>query len=391
MAERSWFWGGTTTGDAALAPPYGAPYSDDMFSDVFTALFCRDNALQGVVNTSRSPYHTKLSLANGGVDQIVCNPGMALVDGKLYSSDASVTHNLTRPGSGLNYYYLVLRKSWANQTVRQVLLGPDAGGYPVGSVLRVDDTTWDLIIGSFTISNTGTRSITTHSTNTPTMMLHHATNISSDMIDPGAVTSAAMANRGAISVMGRISSVGVPEDITAGTDGHVLRRAGSSLGFGTIATAGLADNVLSATSTGRAKMQDGFLSADATGRAKMAASFFSADATGRGKFANQFVNADLLAAGAVSNRQRIAATCMQSGTFTVRMDLVGTATGSGSIVFGTAFPNPPIVTLTGTCDGSVVYYTYMNLGAVTTTGFTYRYQASGGHTWHYCHWIALAT
>lgn len=42
---------------------------------------------------------------------------------------------------------------------------------------------------------------------------------------------------------------------------------------GSVATAKLANNVLSADATGRGKMQDGFLSADATGRAKMADKF----------------------------------------------------------------------------------------------------------------------
>ena len=42
-------------------------------------------------------------------------------------------------------------------------------------------------------------------------------------------------NSAALSVIGRsANSVGVPADITAGTDGHVLRRSGTSIGFGLI-------------------------------------------------------------------------------------------------------------------------------------------------------------
>jgi hypothetical protein len=78
----------------------------------------------------------------------------------------------------------------------------------------------------------------------------------------------------ALSVPGRASNTaGAFADIAAGTDGHVLRRAGTALGFGTVATAGLADGALSADAAGRAKMADGFLSADATGRAKAADKF----------------------------------------------------------------------------------------------------------------------
>lgn len=62
-------------------------------------------------------------------------------------------------------------------------------------------------------------------------------------IDAGAVTLAKMANLAAVSVIGRSAgSVGVPAAIVAATDGHVLRRSGAAIGFGTIATAGIADS-----------------------------------------------------------------------------------------------------------------------------------------------------
>jgi hypothetical protein len=49
------------------------------------------------------------------------------------------------------------------------------------------------------------------------------------------VTSAMLRDSGAISVIGRsANSTGVPADISATVDGHVLRRSASTLGFGTI-------------------------------------------------------------------------------------------------------------------------------------------------------------
>jgi hypothetical protein len=60
-------------------------------------------------------------------------------------------------------------------------------------------------------------------------------------IDNTAVTYAKMQNVAGLSVMGRsTNSSGVAADIT-GTDGQVLRVSGTALGFGTIATAGIAD------------------------------------------------------------------------------------------------------------------------------------------------------
>ena len=56
------------------------------------------------------------------------------------------------------------------------------------------------------------------------------------------ITNAKLRNSSALSVIGRSSnSVGDPADITAGTDGYVLRRSGTTLGFGQVANAGLAD------------------------------------------------------------------------------------------------------------------------------------------------------
>lgn len=97
--------------------------------------------------------------------------------------------------------------------------------------------------------------------------------LSGDVAGSGttAITTAIGANKvlntmlrqgGALSVIGRsANSTGDVADIAAGSDGHVLRRAGTALGFGTVATAGIADgavtpaklaNVATATIRGRA-------------------------------------------------------------------------------------------------------------------------------------------
>lgn len=61
-------------------------------------------------------------------------------------------------------------------------------------------------------------------------------------IDAGAVTDAKISDRTALSVFGRsANSSGAGADMAAASDGHVLRRSGTTLGFGTVATAGIAD------------------------------------------------------------------------------------------------------------------------------------------------------
>lgn len=61
-------------------------------------------------------------------------------------------------------------------------------------------------------------------------------------ITDGAVTLAKLASATSLSVLGRASnSAGVYADIAAGTDDHVLRRSGTTIGFGQVATGGIAD------------------------------------------------------------------------------------------------------------------------------------------------------
>jgi hypothetical protein len=62
-------------------------------------------------------------------------------------------------------------------------------------------------------------------------------------IDNDVVSDAKLRNSAALSVIGRsANSTGDPADIAAANDGEVLRRSGTTLGFGTVATAGLTDD-----------------------------------------------------------------------------------------------------------------------------------------------------
>lgn len=64
-------------------------------------------------------------------------------------------------------------------------------------------------------------------------------------IDAAVVTDAKISNRTALSVFGRsANSAGVGADMAAGTDGHVLRRSGTTLGFGTLAAGAFAANTI---------------------------------------------------------------------------------------------------------------------------------------------------
>lgn len=64
-------------------------------------------------------------------------------------------------------------------------------------------------------------------------------------LQDNAVTDAKLRDSVALSIIGRAAnSTGDPGDIAASSDGQVLRRSGTTLGFGTIATAGIANNAV---------------------------------------------------------------------------------------------------------------------------------------------------
>lgn len=79
------------------------------------------------------------------------------------------------------------------------------------------------------------------------------------------VTNTKLRNSAALSVIGRAgNTTGDPADIAAAVDGHVLRRSGTALGFGTVATAGIGDaqvtNVKIAAGVDAAKIGNGTVS-----------------------------------------------------------------------------------------------------------------------------------
>lgn len=150
MSETSLFWGGTTVGDATLAP-----YDDDEFSDVFRDLLCSDRTTQGVL----FGLENNLAITNPAGLTIRTASGYAFVDGKLYVNDdnTDVTLNAA-PGASVDYYTLVLQKDFVAQTVRVALLGPVNGG-PTPAVTQTDGTLWEIAIAEITQTSGGTITI----------------------------------------------------------------------------------------------------------------------------------------------------------------------------------------------------------------------------------------
>lgn len=143
MVERSWFWGGTTVGDAANAGAmagYGAPYTDDTYTDQWRKLAVYDRRYDGVINSANLVGNLQVSAPGGNVVRIA--PGYALVDGKMYESTANYDEALA-DGS----YTVVLRKVWATQTVRAIHDRAQAA-----ALTWVDGTTWEIPLADVTLA-----------------------------------------------------------------------------------------------------------------------------------------------------------------------------------------------------------------------------------------------
>lgn len=150
MTEKSYYWDGTTTGDATYSP-----YSEDEVSDHWRKLFQSDRTIQSAL----AGYEGELEVTNPSGQTIRVATGAALVDGKFYETDAAVDLAGATPGGGdTNYYRVVLRKVWSLQTVRLILLSNLAGAdYP--AVTQTDGTTWEVSIARATINDAGTVTI----------------------------------------------------------------------------------------------------------------------------------------------------------------------------------------------------------------------------------------
>ena len=150
MTEKSWYWPGIATGDAS-----DAPYDDDEFSDIWTILFLRDKTLQGVIED----HANGLVVTNPSGNTIRVATGAALVDGKFYETDANVDEVIATPGALTRIDRVILRKDFAAQTVRVVILSGVEGG-SVPSLTQNDGVTWEIPLAQVSITTAPAITIT---------------------------------------------------------------------------------------------------------------------------------------------------------------------------------------------------------------------------------------
>lgn len=196
------------------------------------------------LNTTGAATVTGLTGASAGRLRDLIHVGAHPITLEHASGSSSAGNRITCPG-GSNY---VLQPGttvilWADPTITgwRLLAPPQAQPSGVTAATYGGSTQ----VASFTVNQFG--QITSASNVTIAIAASQVTSGSfgTAFIDNDAITDAKLRNSAALSVIGRsANSTGDPADIAAGTDGHVLRRSGTTLGFGTLAAGAFAANTI---------------------------------------------------------------------------------------------------------------------------------------------------
>lgn len=349
MAEDSWMYGcGVGDGRAII---------DTDWHRFNRTLLCDSASTEGVIQ-SIAPFGSSLAPTNPAGNTIRIAAGHALVYGIFYTNTADVDFDVTGPGGGLQTDLIVLRHDVVANTVRLVHKQGIPGG-AAAVVVQDPATYWEIALVEI-VKNAGTN-ISTWTDKR--VFCHFATMIAEQNIDDLAVTTAKIANTSvttgkiannavddtkirdsaALSVIGRSSnSVGDPADIAAGTDNYILRRSGTTIGFGQIVGAGIADGTIDSDKIGN-------LIPKIVGRV--------------GGSAN-----DWNTAGSTEYTPGVVRCCMGVASVTIS---AGNGNGNAAVAFitGSYFDYKPIVICSIINVGGGVIYS-ASADSVSSTGFT---------------------
>jgi len=295
MAESSIGWTTDGTGDGTLTG-----YTMAQFLNWIQLLVMDDNDEDeyGVVYG----YANGLAVTATGTNHLQVDTGGAFVIGLPYWNTAAVDLTVTTPVVDTTGWRVVLRADWTAQTVRATVIESADGTAAIPALTQTEAVTWDIPLaqGTITVGNaitiasddrkyiqgTARWDATTVGRNrmadgwfvAATVLAKFAENSFTTanlrwLIPANNITNAALldvvldgafqndaatralfadaiwslakiANGTACSVVGRsANSAGVYADMAAGTNGHVLRRSGNVVGFGTIGADSLAASI----------------------------------------------------------------------------------------------------------------------------------------------------
>lgn len=232
-----------------FTPVEGVAISANAFGDILEALAVRGDAeTQGVFRGIGDELEV-----TGTSSPLAVGTGKAFVKEGLYENDTSINVDMPTPSADTRIDRIVLRLDYVASpwtcTVER-LAGTEGSGAPP-SLTQTEGTTWEISLAQVSITTAGAITVTDERSycgdgQTVTASLADGA-VTTDKIADDAVTDAKLRDSAGLSVIGRsANTAGDPADITATADGQVLRRSGTTLGFGQVATAGIADDAVTA-------------------------------------------------------------------------------------------------------------------------------------------------
>lgn len=224
------------------------PYTDTEWRAFMRAMFLGLGAAGQFLLSADN----ELAVSAPAANTIRVMSGCALVDGLFYQSDA--TEDLavnSAPAGHSRRDRVVLRATWAAGS-RQCRLAIKEGGEGSAPALtQTSNTTWELALAWYDVNDAGAISSLTEEVSEDSYIGFGGI-IRATEIGTGAVLKTHLEDCAARSVIGRAAgSAGAPADISAAVDGYVLRRSGSTLGFGQVEEAGLQNGAVT-----NAKLRD---------------------------------------------------------------------------------------------------------------------------------------
>lgn len=242
MAETSRFWNTTGVGDGP-----GTGFTSQHWYDMLRRLFQGDQeALEGVLKNVLNDL-----AVTGTASPVSVNTGVAMVYGHYYENNAALNVTVSTPAA-TTAGRIVLEADWTAQTVRAKSVQSASGVTTPPTLVQSAGTTWQISLATYLITSGGVITLTDDRS-----YCHFSTVVNQSMIDNDSVGNAQLRNSAALSVIGRsANSVGDPGDMVAGSDGFVLRRAGTVLAFGQVATSGITDLAVTGAKLGPDSVDD---------------------------------------------------------------------------------------------------------------------------------------
>lgn len=297
MTESSLFWDTNGTGDGL-----GTGYTSSQMFELFRALLSSSGVNLGGV---KGEYLNELAVT-GTSSPVQVATGAALVYGIPYFNSSPVAVNIPTPSSGTRIDRIVLRATWATQTVRVArVAGTEGGGLP--ALTTTAGTVWELPLAQVSITTGGVITVTDER---PWL----------DVTGDGKVTTAKLAD-------GAVTAAKLATDAVETAKIKDANVTAAKLAADAVETAKIKDGAVTS-----AKLATGAVTATKLGDGAVATAKLDDGAVTDAKLANSAVTADKLASNAVTTAKiadgNVTAAKLASNAVTTNAMANGAVTGA---------------------------------------------------------------